>query len=151
LTVAVFGGSVASKLVHPPQNGLSLLVALQERPEFSGRNITIYSMAQGAAKQPQQVMALVMLQTLGQRPDIVLNLDGYNEFGIGYENVRYSTHPIFPSLAFLWQIGSELQPKGKARKIITGSPICRFTPDRRSRRRARPPRTARSDFRISPT
>jgi hypothetical protein len=114
LIVAVFGGSVASNLVNPPQGGLGLLAALQERPEFSGKNIVIYSMAQGAAKQPQQVMALAMMQTLGRQADVVLNLDGYNEFAIGYQNVSFDTHPIFPSLVFLWQIVNEMQPMGQA-------------------------------------
>ena len=110
VVVAVFGGSVANRMVVPPQRGLSLESALRELDQFSGKNVIVYNMAQGAAKQPQQVMALAMLRALGQPVDIVLNVDGFNEFAIGYENIVQQTHPVMPSMSILWQIGSQLAP-----------------------------------------
>jgi hypothetical protein len=113
LIVAVFGGSLAVNLVIPSQDGLSLAAALKEHPEFSGKNIVVYALGQAAAKQPQAVMALAMFQTLGWHADVVLSLDGANEFSVGYENIWYHTHPIFPSLAMLWAIGGGLAPLGQ--------------------------------------
>lgn len=110
LVVVVFGGSVASNLVSPWQGGLSLSAALQE--QMPDRNIIVYSMAQGSGKQPQQLIALAMLLALGQHVDVIVNLDGFNEFALGYNNARYLTHPIFPSLAILWGIGKGLEPEG---------------------------------------
>lgn len=110
LVVVVFGGSVASNLVTPWQGGLSLGAVLQE--EMPDRNIIVYSMAQGSGKQPQQLIALAMLLTLGQHIDVIVNLDGFNEFALGYSNARYLTHPIFPSFTILWGIGMGLEPRG---------------------------------------
>jgi hypothetical protein len=110
LIVVVFGGSVASNLVTPWQGGLSLSAVLQE--QMPDRNIVVYSMAQGAGKQPQQLIALAMLLALGQHIDVIVNLDGFNEFALGYSNARYLTHPIFPALTVLWGIGKGLEPGG---------------------------------------
>jgi hypothetical protein len=108
IIVAVFGGSVASRSVMAPEGGLPLEAALRE--QYPGKNVIVYNMAQGAAKQPQQVMALAMLRALGQHIDVVLNIDGFNEFAIGYENIVQRVHPIFPSMSILWQISSQLTP-----------------------------------------
>ncbi|MFB9265943.1 hypothetical protein ACFFWD_22765 [Bradyrhizobium erythrophlei] len=106
--VVVFGGSVASNLVAPPQSGLPLQAAVQEL--LPDKNVIVYSMAQGSGKQPQQLMALSLLLALGQHIDVVVNLDAFNEFALGYENVWYHVHPIYPSLSILWGIGKGFEP-----------------------------------------
>jgi hypothetical protein len=109
LVVALFGGSVASQLVTPPQGGLSIQAALRER--LTGKkNVIVLCLAQNSGKEPQQVMALAMLRALGQHVDVVLNLDGFNEFAVGYQNLSRGVHPVFPSYGILWGIGSGFEP-----------------------------------------
>jgi hypothetical protein len=108
LVVAVFGGSVASHLVTPPQGGLSIQAALQER--LKGKSVIVLCLAQNSGKEPQQVMALAMLRALGQHVDVVLNLDGFNEFAVGYQNLSRGVHPVFPSFGILRDIGSGFEP-----------------------------------------
>lgn len=106
LAVFVFGGSVASNLVFPPQGGRSLETALRDK--IKDRNVIVYSMAQGSGKQPQQLMGLAMLRAMGQHIDVVVNLDGYNDMVFGYTNQYHRVHPIFPSAAIMWGIGNTL-------------------------------------------
>ena len=106
LAVFVFGGSVATNLVVPPQSGLSLEGALRQR--IKDKNVIVYSMAQGSGKQPQQLIALAMLLAMGQHVDVVVNLDGFNDVAIGYSNHYHGVHPIFPSAAIMWGIGNTL-------------------------------------------
>jgi hypothetical protein len=106
VAVFVFGGSVATNLVAPPQSGLSLEGALRQR--IKDKNVIVYSMAQGSGKQPQQLIALAMLLAMGQHIDVIVNLDGFNDVAIGYSNYYYHVHPIFPSAAIMWGIGNTL-------------------------------------------
>ena len=106
LAIFVFGGSVATNLVAPPQGGLSLEGALRQR--IKDKNVIVYSMAQGSGKQPQQLIALAMLLAMGQHVDVVVNLDGFNDVAIGYSNHYHRVHPIFPSAAIMWGIGNTL-------------------------------------------
>ena len=46
---------------------------------LSGRKIDIVRLALPGQKQPQQLMTLAWVQSLGAEFDIVVNLDGYNE------------------------------------------------------------------------
>lgn len=112
VAVFVFGGSVAGNLVAPPQQGLSLERALRQK--MPGKNVIVYSMAQGSGKQPQQLIALAMLLAMGQHIDVVVNLDGYNDLAFGYTNHFYRVHPIFPSAAIMWAIGNTLETEHRS-------------------------------------
>ena len=104
----MFGGSVAGNIVAPPQAGKSLERALKEK--LPDRNVIVYAMAQGSAKQPQQAIALTMLLSMGQHVDVVVNLDGFNDVAIGNSNHESGVDPIFPSVAIMWGIGTTLAP-----------------------------------------
>src|SRR5438132_3368244 len=97
VVIAVFGGSVAANLVLPPRGGANIARALEERPELSGKHAVVINMAQGAGKQPQQLIELSFLFALGQHIDVVLNLDGFNEFALGLGNVESGMHPVMPA------------------------------------------------------
>jgi hypothetical protein len=109
--VFVFGGSVAVRLANNSQHGQpSLQEALQKLPQLAGRNVVIYNMAQGPAKQPQQLMELAFLGALGQHIDLVLNLDGTLEFVSGLSNFENGIDPILPPVDIMIALANEFAP-----------------------------------------
>jgi hypothetical protein len=108
--VFVFGSSIATRLVNNSTRGPSLEQALQKLPPLAGKNIVLYNMSQGPAKQPQQLMELAFLIALGQHIDLVLNLDGTLEFVSGILNFENGIDPIFPPMDIMLAIGNELTP-----------------------------------------
>jgi hypothetical protein len=97
VVIAVSGGSVAQRLIIAYAGGVPLGETLQAIPTLAGKRVVIISLAQGAAKQPQQLLALSYLLALGQRIDLVINIDGFNEFALGYQNDRVGLHPVLPA------------------------------------------------------
>src|SRR4051812_21618319 len=97
VVIAVSGGSVAERLIIADSGSVPLGEVLQAIPAFAGKRIVIISIAQGTAKQPQQLLALSYLLALGQRIDLVINIDGFNEFALGYQNDRAGLHPVLPA------------------------------------------------------
>lgn len=93
LRVGVFGGSVA--MVFSFQGRRVLVPALE--PLAGGRGVVIESYAHGGYKQPQQLMILAWLLALGEAPDVVINLDGFNEITLPrVENLEGGVNPFFP-------------------------------------------------------
>lgn len=84
LVVGIFGGSVAQWFAL--QGAEHLKKELQAHPFFKGRDIVVLNYAQGGFKQPQQVQALGYFLTLGQKFDIVVNIDGFNEIALSHIN-----------------------------------------------------------------
>jgi hypothetical protein len=108
LIVAVFGGSVAESLATNLTGGPSLRDSLQALPALAHRRIVILNMAQGAGKQPQQLIELVYLLALGQRIDVVINVDGFNEFALGYQNYAADLDPILPAIQRMKPLAMEM-------------------------------------------
>lgn len=103
--VGIFGGSVATGFCF----GARLVFA--ERVERSGLNagrpVRIRCFALGGYKQPQQLMALQWLLAEGQRFDLVLNIDGFNEVALpAGENILQGVHPFYPRS---WRLHSNSQ------------------------------------------
>ncbi len=92
--VAVFGGSVANGLASKGRR--ILIEALGRVPEFDRRPIVVRNFALGGYKQPQQLMILTYMLSLGQRFDVVINIDGFNEVALPY-NARTSVFPFYPT------------------------------------------------------
>jgi hypothetical protein len=82
--IGVFGGSVAV------QFALTMRATLQEHlaghPGVGTRRVVLLNFANGGVKQPQQATTLAYMLSLGQRFDLILSLDGFNELFIGWEN-----------------------------------------------------------------
>jgi len=53
--------------------------------------------ARGGGKEPQQVLRLCFLISIGLAPDGVIELDGFNEVALGNKNATVGVHPLFPS------------------------------------------------------
>jgi hypothetical protein len=77
VTVGVMGGSVA--LLCYRESGGTLERRLQR--SFPTKRIKTYGLALAAYKQPQQLMELTYLLSLGAEYDYIINIDGYNEIG----------------------------------------------------------------------
>jgi hypothetical protein len=71
---------------------------------------TIINMALGAYKQPQQLIALSYLLVLGQHIDLAINVDGFNEFAVGYDNLRNNVEPSLPASFVLAPLIAEMRP-----------------------------------------
>jgi hypothetical protein len=98
-TVLVVGGSQARIFADPgPNGGVDALVStLAAGMPDLGRPIGVLGHGREAFKQPQQVMLVAYLFTLGLRPDAVVNLDGFNELALGMVNRDEGLDPLFPS------------------------------------------------------
>jgi hypothetical protein len=98
--VAILGGSVAC---HFAINGTRRLgEELAQSPEFAGKEFVFVNLALGGYKQPQQLMTLGYLLSLGAEFDLALNIDGFNEVAL-YELENSSRH-IFPAFPRSWQV-----------------------------------------------
>lgn len=93
--VAFLGGSVARQLSTNVSDRLAL--ELSAIPEFSGRTFTFVRLASNGYKQPQQLMTLSYLLTLGAEFDVVINLDGFNEAALpAIDNVPLGVFAAYP-------------------------------------------------------
>jgi hypothetical protein len=106
--VAVFGGSVADRLVLGAGGGVPLRESLQAVPGLASRKVVVLNLAQGAEKQPQQLLLLAYLGAIGQHIDFVVNIDGFNEFALGYQNHRAGLHPVLPAAQMMGPLALEL-------------------------------------------
>ena len=92
--VGLVGGSVAQQLgVYA---GGELAQALQRSAAVGGRTVEIVRLGIGGWKQPQQLLAVQVLQALGGHFDCIVNLDGYNEVALVEENVPLGVPAWFP-------------------------------------------------------
>ncbi len=93
--IAVVGGSVA---FHFAKQGLpEVLERLRREPRYAGNEFVVANLAVGGYKQPQQLMTLSYLLTLGFEFDIVINVDGFNEVALyPAESASRQVFPIYP-------------------------------------------------------
>ena len=100
IIIAILGGSVAC---HFAINGAAQLGAqLSHSPEFAGKELVFVNLALAGYKQPQQLMTLAYLLSLGAQFDLALNIDGFNEVAL-YE-LENSGRNIFPAFPRSWQV-----------------------------------------------
>lgn len=93
LRVGIFGGSVAFVLSFQGRETLADLVA-EAVPE---RGVMVESWALGGFKQPQQLMTLTWLLARGKAPEVVINLDGFNDITLPLaENLPRGVNPFYP-------------------------------------------------------
>ncbi len=93
--IALTGGSVARQLWT--QGGKTLRQELASSERFKGKEIVFVGLCLGGYKQPQQLMILNYLLSLGGEFDVIINLDGFNEVALHEpENGAHGIFPIFP-------------------------------------------------------
>ena len=99
IKILILGGSVAS---HLSKGGIEVedeVFAKTLNNRFNTDRFVIYNAAVGGYKQPQQVFKLIYLDLLGFKPDLVINLDGFNEIAetISFNKLQ-KTPATFPYL-----------------------------------------------------
>ena len=93
--VGILGGSVARQF---GQNATDTLAAeLSLSPQFAGRQFQFVRLASDGYKQPQQLMIVNYLLTLGAEFDVIINLDGVNEAALPkIDNVSVGVFAAYP-------------------------------------------------------
>lgn len=97
VVMGVFGGSAAAYFAEAgaPQR---LFAHLQSLERFRGKELVVLCTAQGGLKQPQSLMTLSYLLSLGARLDVLILLDGFNEVTLPFaENQARGVFPFFPA------------------------------------------------------
>jgi len=97
-SVLLTGGSVAAQVRDLIREGLTERLAERE-----GRDVPVrlFGGVQAGYKQPQQLMTLTYLLSVGAEFDLVINLDGYNDIALTYSEIMQNgIHPTFPRM---WQ------------------------------------------------
>lgn len=114
INICVMGGSVAKQLVQFSVN--TLKDRLADHPPFAGKKIQVVSVALGGFKQPQQLLALNYLLSLGAEYDMVINLDGFNEVVLPLSD----NHPfnIYPSFPRHWNVYSRKSFPGRSLELM---------------------------------
>src|SRR5262249_14005582 len=95
--VVVLGGSEAAVLGRAGADALR--ASLRRDPSLRDREIRVHAYALEGYKQPQPLMALLLLLSMGHEPDLVLELDGLDDANVGWSNGRSGIHPLHPSIA----------------------------------------------------
>lgn len=94
--VMIVGGSVSKILCDVGGGEIERLVSAD--PRLAGRAVRVICLGSGGFKQPQQVALAAWLFSLGLVPDVLVNIDGFNEVALSMANARgYGVHPLFPS------------------------------------------------------
>jgi len=97
ILILVLGGSVARWFAL--QTSEDFIKQLTQNSYFKNKNIILLNMAAGGYKQPQQLNLLNFLLINSTIPDIVINIDGFNEAALSYDNLFNGVSPIYPSFS----------------------------------------------------
>jgi hypothetical protein len=86
----------------------ALVRALDANPALRGKRVRLHSFALGGFKQPQMLEGLAYLLALGQRFDVVVELDGFNDVALSF--VTHKDMGLFPAYPRDWDSLVRLAP-----------------------------------------
>jgi hypothetical protein len=112
ILVGVFGGSVADGFALDAQKSPVFAAQLAKLPAWSGKRVRILNFAMPGFKQPQQVIALAYALTIGQRFDLVLEIDGFNEIVTSQRNWAAGAEPSYPADSLWGEWGRQVESLG---------------------------------------
>ena len=104
LIVGVFGGSFAGGLCGYGKAELGKVL------QVPGRKVQLLCFGAGGYKQPQQLLALTYILSLGGTFDLVINIDGFNEVTLPVAEGGQGVFPIYPR-GWLWRVGNLNDPQ----------------------------------------
>jgi len=97
IKILIVGGSVAQNLSFDGLDYGENFLAKKINQYYSTDRFVVYNAAFGGGKQPQQYFKYLYLDLIGFHPDIVINLDGFNEIALPIaENKPLGNPAIFP-------------------------------------------------------
>jgi len=94
-TILLTGGSVAAFFALT--EGEALARDLESDARLAGRRVVVLQGAHASHKQPQQLNRVALHLSMGHRPDLVIDLNGFNEMAFGVENGRKGCNPAWPT------------------------------------------------------
>lgn len=95
--VVIAGGSVAANFFVLEAGELEK--RLSALPGLAGRNINMACVAIAGYKQPQQLLAVNYLLSLGARIDLLINIDGFNEITLPFnDNYPNGVFVFYPTM-----------------------------------------------------
>jgi hypothetical protein len=95
VNLVILGGSVAMQLYRTGSQ--RLVEELKRAPRYRHKSFRVLSLSLGGYKQPQQLMALAYMLSLGAEYDIAVNLDGFNELVLPtLNNIPVGVYASFP-------------------------------------------------------
>ena len=102
--VGVLGGSVAVNFwLRNRETGLFQKHIRNFVPELADRNIVLLNLSKEAYRQPQQLAVLQQLTLSGQKFNLLINIEGYNEITSGWANRTLGVDLSFPSANLLFE------------------------------------------------
>lgn len=109
--VGVFGGSVANNfyvhaMVNNKTKNTGFIQKIREIPELKNKEIIFLNFAGGGYKQPQQLLILNYFLSIGQKMDMILNIDGFNEVALSNLNNKSQIELSLPSVQHLQSLTS---------------------------------------------
>jgi hypothetical protein len=123
--VVLLGGSVAKYLAVSSCN--QLIEGLRDAGIAQDKKIVVLNMAQGGVKEPQQLQILTYFLSMGQRMDLVINIDGYNEVALGGNNHNVGIHASMPFSGYILPLVALMDVTTNDRKsLILWGEIARF-------------------------
>lgn len=111
LVVGVFGGSVATGFALDSQRSGAFAATLAKYPAFAGKKVRILNFSMPGWMQPHQLIVLSYYIALGQKFDVVLELDGFNEAVSIERNWRLGVEPTFPADVIWGEWGRALEQR----------------------------------------
>ncbi len=107
VSIGIFGGSAAALLCR---NG-DLGEELEKRGLFHEQHVAVICAALGGYKQPQALMALAYLLTLGVDLDVAVNMDGANDVSVPVSQFdRFGAFPAYPGPRWTFLSRESLDP-----------------------------------------
>lgn len=83
LIVGIFGSSVATNFAI--EGSTRLIEAVKKVPGYADRDVVVLSFSVGQTHQPAPLLTLNYMLSIGQKFDLVINMDGSNEPILGYQ------------------------------------------------------------------
>ena len=92
--IGIFGGSFATQFYR-----YSAFRRFQDCLKRQRKKVIVLNFAAGGYKQPQQLLILTSLLSLGAEFDLIVNIDGFNEVALPpAENIPNAVYPFYPRM-----------------------------------------------------
>ena len=111
--VGIIGGSVA--FYTSTKAKAAFIEELRQSERFGDQEIVLVRLAQGGYKQPQHLMAVNYILSLGGEFDYIVNIDGFNEVVIGLKNYWTSGAPFLP---MDWESAAQKAPDLEYQRLV---------------------------------